>query len=135
MPNASPTKYPAKELVCRLDIAPSLDPSTFRTTLVYAVPVLRMYVIFPDDSHISGVKIEELKPVYALVYEPLPPSSSFSPLERITEVSLKERFDQKIVLGQETIENSSALLSGCLPILAMPPLYLALMCAYFSLTQ
>ena len=135
MSNASPTKYPAKELVCRLDIAPSPDPSTFRTTLVYAVPALRRYVIFPDNSHISGVRIEELKPVYALVYEPLPPSSSSSPLERIAEMLHKERFDPKIVLGQETIENSSALLSGCLPILAMPPLYLALMYAYFSLTK
>ncbi|MBI5003410.1 hypothetical protein HZC31_08570 [Candidatus Woesearchaeota archaeon] len=125
------TTYPAKELVCRVQTLSSIN-GAISTTNVYAVPTLRAYVIQPDPSSISGVRITELKPLYELVYEdettPQPPSS------RAASTPMPSPLEQ-IAINSQPKEETSGCLSVLLPVVAIPSLSLALMYAYLSLTH
>jgi hypothetical protein len=133
MPVAGSTKDSAKKLVCRVYTYIPTDPLLFRSTEVYAVPILRTYVIYPDPSHISEVKVEELEPVYGLVYEDQDQSQPPSPLERIADISTTQLFDQRTQPRQENAETGC--LSVCLTALAIPALSIGILYSYFLLTN
>ncbi len=126
-----PTKYPAKELVYRVQTVSSTNRA-IRTTNVYAVPTLRLYVIRSEPSSISGVRITELKPLYGLVYED--ETTPQHPSSRAASTPMPSPLEQ-IAMNSQPKEETSGCLSVLLPVVAIPSLSLALMYAYFSLTH